>query len=304
MIAPADRSVPSDMEARLRAALHLLDGETGGNAERVEAGVREMLAGAQRDEALRVLASAWDAPEPGMRRHARRLSCEALIEEAGRGPGAANDPWAGSRLRMVRDQLFRQGIADPRVLRAMLAIPREAFVPAPIIGQAYDPNPLAIGDGQTISQPFIVAYMTEALGLRGDEKVLEVGTGSGYQAAVLSRTAREVWSIELREGLARRAAVTLARLGCANVRLRAGDGRAGWPDAAPFDAVMATCAPEAVPPALTAQLREGGRLVAPVGGAPECQWLVRVTKGRGGLQEETLIAVRFVPMTGVPGSAP
>jgi protein-L-isoaspartate(D-aspartate) O-methyltransferase len=134
--------------------------------------------------------------------------------------------------------------------------------------------------------------------------VLEIGTGSGYQAAVLSRAAREVWSVEAREGLASRAASTLARLGCANVRLRAGDGRAGWPEEAPFDAVMVTCAPASLPPALTAQLGEGGRLVAPVGASPDCQWLVRVTKGREGLREESLIAVRFVPMTGVPGSAP
>jgi protein-L-isoaspartate(D-aspartate) O-methyltransferase len=201
---------------------------------------------------------------------------------------------------MVRDQLHRQGISDPRVLRAMLEIPRELFVSESLRASAYEPRPLAIEEGQTISQPFIVAFMTQALGLRGRERVLEIGTGSGYQAAVLARTAGAVWSIESREALSRRAGGLLERLGCGNVRLRVGDGHAGWPEPAPFDAVMVTCAPAEIPPALTAQLRpDGGRLVAPVGEDPERQDLVRLTRTPAGLREERLLAVRFVPMTGM-----
>jgi protein-L-isoaspartate(D-aspartate) O-methyltransferase len=263
-----------------------------------------MLGGAQREAARSALAACWDDPDPALRRHARRFSAEDLIGEAERALPA--DPGAAERLRMVRDQLFHQGLSDPRVLRAMLETPRERFVPDPRRSQAYDPAPLPIGEDQTISQPYIVGFMTEALDLRGGERVLEIGTGSGYQTAVLARLAREVFSVEIRGTLSRRAGSLLAQLGHANIRLRTADGHAGWPEAAPFDGVIVTCAPAEVPARLTDQLREGGRLVIPVGESPERQDLVRVTRDRAGLREERLIAVRFVPMTGreAPGTAP
>jgi protein-L-isoaspartate(D-aspartate) O-methyltransferase len=297
MADPPPRPADDAAAANVAAAFRLLDGETGDGAERIVTGIRRMLSGPQGAASLKALVSAWDSPDPAVRRQARRFSCEALLGEAEGRPGVPPpDPFAERRYRMVRDQLYRQGILDPRVLRAMLEVPREAFLPEAQHGRAYDPQPLPIGEDQTISQPFIVAYMTEALGLRGTEKVLEVGTGSGYQAAVLARTAREVYSVEVRETLSRRAAEALARGGHANVRLRTGDGHAGWPEAAPFDAVVVTCAPDDVPPALVAQLGGGGRLVAPVGPLPDDQQLVRLTRDGGGVRRETLIAVRFVPM--------
>jgi protein-L-isoaspartate(D-aspartate) O-methyltransferase len=186
------------------------------------------------------------------------------------------------------------------VLDVMARVPRHLFVPPGSRAAAYDDHPIPIGHGQTISQPYIVAFMTEALDLRGGERVLEIGTGSGYQTAILARTAREVCSIEILETLSRRAAEVLARLNHGNVRLRTGNGHAGWPEAAPFDGVIVTCAPAVVPARLTEQLREGGRLVIPVGDSPDRQDLVRITRDRAGLREERLIAVRFVPMTEGP----
>lgn len=188
---------------------------------------------------------------------------------------------------------------DPRVLGALRRVPRERFVPRKLAAQAYEEKALSIGEGQTISQPFIVAAMTQALQLRPTDRVLEVGTGSGYQAAVLGELAREVYTVEILEDLSLRAQGTLRELGYSNIHFRVGDGARGWPEAAPFDAVIAACAPEALPPALIEQLREGGRLVIPVGStrktdSEQVLWLY--TKTAKGFEAKELMPVRFVPM--------
>jgi len=198
---------------------------------------------------------------------------------------------------MVSLQIEARGVEDPRVLDAMRRVPRHEFVPAAIRDRAYDDNALPIGEGQTISQPYIVALMTELARLGPDSKVLEVGTGSGYQAAVLSLVAGQVYTIEIVEPLARRAAATLARLDYANVQSRVGDGWAGWPEAAPFDAILVTAAPERVPPALLDQLAPHGRLVIPVGGRG-VQTLEVHERTESGFRVEKVAPVLFVPMTG------
>lgn len=198
---------------------------------------------------------------------------------------------------MVRRQIAGRGLRDPDVLGAMRSVPRHEFVPPEYLDGAYADRPLPIGHDQTISQPYIVAYMTDALQLGPDDRVLEVGTGCGYQTAVLAEIAREVFSIEIVPELARRAARTLRALGYGNVRVIAGDGRRGWPGAAPFDAIVLTAAPPEVPPALLDQLADGGRLVAPVGGGLS-QTIRRWRRRGAALDVEDLIAVRFVPMTG------
>ena len=205
---------------------------------------------------------------------------------------------------MVVDQLSARDISDTRVLDAMARVARHAFVPRELQDEAYADRPLPIGGGQTISQPYVVALMTQLLGLRGDEVVLEIGTGSGYQAAVLSRLAQRVYSIEIDADLARSAAERLAALGYGNVQVRDGDGFLGWPQAAPFDAIIVTAATPRIPQPLVAQLREGGRLVAPVG-RDGGQQLVRAVKTGGTLKTEPVTDVLFVPMTGLvetPGS--
>jgi protein-L-isoaspartate(D-aspartate) O-methyltransferase len=206
--------------------------------------------------------------------------------------------FAARRERMVAAQIRARGVRDPLVLKAMSEVPRHLFVPAEAVAEAYEDYPLAIGEGQTISQPFIVALMTERLALGPDSKVLEIGTGSGYQAAVLARIAAKVFTIEIHEALARRAAATLERLGVRNVEVRSGDGFSGWPEEAPFDGVMVTCAVPEVPPALFAQLKEGGRLVIPLGDPRSYQILTVVTKRRGKAVHTQVLDVRFVPMTG------
>jgi protein-L-isoaspartate(D-aspartate) O-methyltransferase len=205
-----------------------------------------------------------------------------------------------ARARMVREQLVARGIRDARVLEAMGRVPRHELVPEGERELAYEDGPLPIGEGQTISQPYIVAAMSEAAALTGGERVLEVGTGSGYQAAVLSLLAREVYTIELEPTLAERARAALARLGCANVRTRTGDGYRGWPEAAPFDAIVVTAAPDHVPPALLEQLAPGGRLVIPVGGQGD-QELMVYTKTEHGVKRRHLMPVRFVPLRGEDG---
>jgi protein-L-isoaspartate(D-aspartate) O-methyltransferase len=192
------------------------------------------------------------------------------------------------------------GIRDARVLAAFEQVPRQLFVPAELRADAEADRPLPIGHGQTISQPFVVAAMTAAAELRGPERVLEVGTGSGYQTALLALLAREVFSVEIVPELAQRAAdVLLETLALGNVRLRVGDGRVGWPDAAPFDAILVTAAPTVVPPALVDQLAPGGRLVLPVGPDPESQRLLVVRRGSDGVTTSTdLMGVRFVPLIG------
>jgi protein-L-isoaspartate(D-aspartate) O-methyltransferase len=210
----------------------------------------------------------------------------------------AEDDFAVRRKAMVEEQVAARGVRDPRVLAALSAVPRHLFVPVDLRDEAYGDFPLPIGEGQTISQPYIVALMTESAGLRAGDKVLEVGTGSGYQAAVLSRLAGTVFSVEINGLLARRAATTLAALGFSNVRVRSGDGFFGWPEEAPFDAVLITCAVDRVPPRLFDQLAEGGRLVLPLGDSGSYQTLTVVTKKGGKPVLRRLIDVRFVPMTG------
>lgn len=213
--------------------------------------------------------------------------------------------WAGpadERKIMVETQLRSHGIRSDRVLEAMARVPREEFVPEDVRNRAYEDGPLPIGHGQTISQPYIVALMTEQLEPAPHHKVLEVGTGSGYQAAVLSGLVREVYSVEIVEPLAKKAAETLGRLGFPNVHLRAGDGYLGWPEAAPFDTIIVTCAPDHVPQPLVDQLKEGGRLVIPVGERGGIQKLIRLTKSNGTLHQEEVLDVRFVPLTRPPGN--
>ncbi len=178
---------------------------------------------------------------------------------------ATEDPHAPQRAEMVATRIASSGVTDERVLAAMRKVPRHRFVPAEMAAHAYQDMPLPIGYGQTISQPFVVAFMTAALELKGTEKVLEIGTGSGYQTAVFAELAKEVYSIEIVKPLGERAAEALASAGYQNVRTRIGDGCRGWPEAAPFDAIMVTCAPDDVPQPLVDQLVEGGRMIIPVG---------------------------------------
>ena len=211
-------------------------------------------------------------------------------------PEAPPDPFAAEREAMVREQIEARGVRDPRVLAALRKVRRHEFVPEALRASAYEDRPLPIGEGQTISQPFIVSIMSQLLELDGSERVLEIGTGSGYQAAVLSLLAREVYSIEIVEPLAQRAARDLARLGYANVTVKAGDGYRGWPEHAPFDAVIVTAAPDHVPQPLLDQLAIGGRMVIPVGSWS--QELILLTRDETGVREQRVLGVRFVPMTG------
>lgn len=201
---------------------------------------------------------------------------------------------------MVDVQLRRRGIQDERVLRAMLRVPRHEFVAETYRTHAYDDNPLSIGDGQTISQPYIVALMLELLRVQPEHKVLEVGTGSGYQTALLSVLGRHVYSIERHPALAARANETLARLGYRNVTLEVGDGSAGLPAHAPFDGVVVSAAAPAFPKALFDQLREGGRMVVPIG-PPEAQFLQLISKEENRPAVSGQVPCRFVPLIGVEG---
>lgn len=203
-----------------------------------------------------------------------------------------------ARDALVDREVIPAGVKDPAVLAAMRRVPRHVFVPEPLWREAYADHPLPIGLGQTISQPSLVALMTEMLGLTPGSRVLEIGTGSGYQAAVLAEVAGEVYSIEIMRPLAETAAVALRRAGYDRVRLRIGDGWQGWPEAAPFDAIIVTCAPEEVPAPLIAQLREGGRLCIPVGPAGATQELrLLVKRADGTLERKASHPVRFVPLT-------
>jgi protein-L-isoaspartate(D-aspartate) O-methyltransferase len=213
-----------------------------------------------------------------------------------------SDPYAVLRRRMVADQIKARGIRDARILAAMEEVPRHLFVPPHLASRAYEDGPLPIGEGQTISQPFIVAEMTHALRLQGTEKVLEIGTGSGYQTAVLCRLAREVVSIERIAIFSSAAEELLLELGLGNARFRVGDGTMGVPDEAPFDRVLVTAAAPAVPPPLFDQLAEDGLMVIPIGGRWE-QELVRVRKEFGKAKKEFLGGCRFVPLVGQCGFA-
>ena len=191
-----------------------------------------------------------------------------------------------------------RGILDRRVLDAMRAVPRERFVPAQLAGHAYDDGPLPIGHAQTISQPYVVAYMTELLQVTPESRVLEIGTGSGYQTAVLAELAGEVFSVEIVPPLAATAGDVLHALGYTNVHVRCGDGALGWPEHAPFDRILITAAPERIPPAVSDQLAIGGRLVAPVGPTGDIQWVTLAERTSVRLEERQTIAVRFVPLIG------
>ncbi len=197
---------------------------------------------------------------------------------------------------MLETQLRSHGIHSESVLAALNLVPREEFIPLESRDRAYEDGSLPIGHGQTISQPYIVALMTEQLEPAPHQKVLEVGTGSGYQTAVLSSLVREIYSVEIVEPLARQAATVLARLGFTNIHLRLGDGYLGWPDAAPFDTIIVTCAPDHVPQPLVDQLSDGGHLVIPVGEPGGIQKLIRLTKTGDGLRRDDLLDVRFVPL--------
>jgi protein-L-isoaspartate(D-aspartate) O-methyltransferase len=221
----------------------------------------------------------------------------AVLAASACGQNAPPSDRAAERQRMVQQQLMRRGINNSRVLAAIAKVPREEFVPADVKASSYADQPLPIGEGQTISQPYVVAFMTEQLRLSSGDRVLEIGTGSGYQAAILSELAAEVYTIEIIAPLAKRAEATLQRLGYKNVHVRVGDGYKGWPEHAPFDAITVTCAPDHVPQPLVDQLKEGGRMIIPVGGFGN-QELYLLEKKNGQLQRRAVLPVRFVPMTG------
>ena len=209
----------------------------------------------------------------------------------------AQDPYGQQRERMVKEQIEARGVRRQRVLDAMRAVPRHLFVPADLAAEAYSDRPLPIGYGQTISQPYIVGFMTELLEIERNHKVLEIGTGSGYQAAVLSALAGKVYSIEIVRPLGEQAAKLLQKLGYANVEVRVGNGYGGWPEQAPFDRIILTAAPPEVPRALIDQLKSGGRLVAPVGEGYFGQDLVAVEKSLSGrVSTRKVLPVVFVPM--------
>lgn len=217
--------------------------------------------------------------------------------QAGEQNQTSDSPdYAKSRREMVESQIKARGISQPEVLDAMLAVERHLFVPEKYRQLAYEDGPLPIGEDQTISQPYIVALMTELLDIDSSEKVLEIGTGSGYQAAILGELADSVFTIEIIPELADRARQILAELGYGNILVRVGDGFVGWEEHAPYDAVIVTCAPAQIPQPLIDQLDEGGRLVIPVGTL--WQELILVTKIDGKIKRESIIPVRFVPMTG------
>ena len=203
--------------------------------------------------------------------------------------------FATHRQRMVEQQLKPRGIKDERVLAAMGKVPREEFVPADVRPSAYEDGPLPIGYDQTISQPYVVAFMTEQLRPKRSDRVLEIGSGSGYQAAILGELVAEIYTIEIVEPLAKSAEATLQRLDYNNVHIKMGDGYKGWPEEAPFDAIIVTCAPEKVPQPLVDQLKDGGRMVVPVG-ERFAQQLYLLEKKNGQLKESVTLPVRFVPM--------
>lgn len=203
-----------------------------------------------------------------------------------------------ARKEMVSTQISLRGVSNKDVLSAMIEVPRHSFVPKKLVSQAYEDHPVPIGQGQTISQPYVVALMTESLKLKGDERVLEIGTGSGYQAAILSRVAKEVYSIEIKERLYKKASKVLQSMGFTNVKTRHGDGYFGWAEAAPFDCIMITAAIDHIPPPLLKQLKKGGRLILPLGNPFSYQNLSLVTKYDNDYSVRQITGVLFVPMTG------
>jgi protein-L-isoaspartate(D-aspartate) O-methyltransferase len=209
------------------------------------------------------------------------------------------DDYIEKRQSMVLNQLRSRDIVDSEVLRAMLTVPRHEFVDEHIRESAYNDYPLAIGEGQTISQPYIVALMTQLLELKGGEKVLEIGTGSGYQAAVLAEIVEEVYTVEIYESLSKKSEKLIKDLGYRNIHFKIGDGYYGWEEYAPYDAIVVTCAPDHIPPHLLQQIRDdGGRIVIPVGGIWMVQTLMKIEKIGGEVKSKGIIGVRFVPMIG------
>jgi protein-L-isoaspartate(D-aspartate) O-methyltransferase len=234
-----------------------------------------------------------------VRRVSEFLILAALAATAcGQRPTPASD-FAAQRQQMVQKQLMSRGINDQRVLAAMAKVPREEFVAPESRVASYEDGPLPIGHGQTISQPYVVAFMTEQLRPKPNDRVLEVGTGSGYQAAILAELVSEVYSIEIVEPLAKSAEATLQRLGYKNVHVKFGDGYKGWPEEGPFDAIIVTCAPDKVPQPLVDQLKDGGRMIIPVGDRL-AQQLYLLEKKNGQLKQSATLPVRFVPMTSEP----
>ena len=211
---------------------------------------------------------------------------------------AAEDQYAFKREQMVEHDIKARGVKDPVVLNVMATVPRHLFVEASYRDRAYGDHPLPIGEGQTISQPYVVALMTEALNLKPGDRVLEIGTGSGYQAAVLSRIVKEVYAIEIRKTLVDKALKVLDGLGYGNVKVKYADGYFGWEEHAPFDAIIITAAANHIPPLLIKQLKEGGRLIVPLGSTLYFQTLTLATKRKGELEVEQLSPVAFVPMVG------
>jgi len=210
--------------------------------------------------------------------------------------------YTNERLDMVNDQIKARGIKDKRVLEAMVKVPRHLFVPEPYTKNAYEDTPLPIGLDQTISQPYIVAFMTEALMLKATDKVLEIGTGSGYQAAILAEICDSVYTIDIFKQLADRAEQTLNKLLYKNIRVKHGDGFQGWPEYAPFDAIIVTCAPSDIPRPLKEQLAEGGRMIIPVGDSG-IQQLILLVRKNGRIMQESVLPVRFVPMIDEKGKS-
>jgi protein-L-isoaspartate(D-aspartate) O-methyltransferase len=223
---------------------------------------------------------------------------EKQIEPSAEG-NTVDDYYKSARLHMVDAQMRKRGLSDNRVLKALETVPRHRFVPGDQVSNAYADHPLSIGYGQTISQPYIVALMTECLGLEPGDRVLEVGTGSGYQAAVLAELVEKVYSIEIVEPLGLSARDRLIELGYSNVEVRIGDGYLGWPEAAPFDAIIVTAAPETIPQPLIDQLADGASMVVPVG--LHYQELILLTKKKGKVHQRSIANVRFVPMVSEPG---
>jgi protein-L-isoaspartate(D-aspartate) O-methyltransferase len=243
--------------------------------------------------------------QPAFRRIAVYLLIIGAVSAVGRAQdqkadqkAAPPDPYAPARNKMVQYHLVERGIKDPRVLEAFRTVPRHRFLPPGSTRLAYEDESIPIGEGQTITPPYDVAFMTEVLAPKATDKVFEVGTGSGYQAAILSRLVADVYSVEIKKPLGDRAAELLKKLGYTNVHTRVGDGYAGWPEEAPFDAIIVTCSPQKVPPPLIEQLKEGGRMVIPLGDRfNQTVWLM--VKRNGKLEErKSLKPTLFVPMTG------
>ena len=209
-----------------------------------------------------------------------------------------NDPFSAKRPVMIEKDLRGRNIKDPAVLKAMQKVPRHLFVARDLIDQAYNDYPLPIGEGQTISQPYIVALMTQSLGLKKEDKVLEIGTGSGYQAAVLAEIVQRVYSVEINRALSERADMLLRSLGYRNITIKNGDGFQGWKEHAPYDAILVTCAIDGIPPPLIAQLKEGGRIILPLVDSLFEQDLVLGVKKNAVIEQKNISAVRFVPMVG------